>query len=449
MIERRKSQPIISLYLIAACMVLFLFSVNWNTFTEPSGIVYWRADVDPPSYEAITLQCLSNKGLVYVTISSLLLLSILVIALKRTCQMDGIQNDLLLLWGMATLAPLVLWSLSSILFRPQLPTPQAVSVFIALNDPFRFLIFLFPMIAAQYITGMLLRQKTLGRLAAFFALISIPVIISVNFYLDENNMQQGDQIGRVLAIGFRFVLPLMLAVCSWSTLKAVREFDNMSDHLVDHRDNATNRDPYLICLGILWLAWGCIHLAIQLASIQTIANAYDFIDGPLIDGTFEWLNVCFFCMITFVVYRMHQKRKADSIQSRRMASLWTIGFFAVMLHEETVSMFIRSIGYDSYHVYFLYLSGAIFASVLPLLMYASCLILRSSHRIIITLISSACSYGSFLIPCVIEQPTFHITSNALSLILPPLMLMASSVLRVAYTKRDFIPKQLSKTTKRS
>ena len=447
--EKRKSQPIISLYLIAACMVLFLFSVNWNTFTEPSGIVYWRADVDPPSYEAITLQCLSNKGLVYIAISSVLLLSILVISFKRTRQTDSIQSNLLLLWGIATIAPLVLWSLSQFIFRPKLPAPQAVSVFIALNDQFRFLIFLFPMITAQYITGMLLRQKILGRLAVFFALISIPVIIFVNFGLDENNLQQGDRIGQMLATCLRFILPLMLAVCSWSTLKAVQKLNTPSDGLVDHRDNTTNKDPYLIWLGILWFAWGCIHLAIQLASIQTIANAYDFIDGPLIDGTFEWLNVCFFCVITFVVYRMHQRREAVSIQSRRMASLWTIGFFAVMLHEETVSMFIRSIEYDSYHVYFLYLSGAIFASVLPLLMYASCLILRSSHRIIITLISSACSFGSFLIPCVIEQPTFHIATNALSLILPPLMLMASSVLRVAYTKRDFIPKQLSKTTKRS
>ncbi|MBP3649674.1 MAG: hypothetical protein J6K73_07830 [Clostridia bacterium] len=441
MIERRKSQPNIAVYLITACMVLFLFSINWNTFIQPSGIVYWRADVDPPSYEAITLQCLSNKGLMYIAISSVLLLAILVILLKQTHQKDNIQSDLLLLWGMATIAPLLLWSLSSFLFQRKLPTPQAVSMLIAFNDQFRFLVFLFPMIVAQYITGMLLRQKTLGRIAVCFALISIPVIVSVNFNLDENNIQQGDQIGRVLATCFRFILPLMLAVCSWATLKAIREFSNTSDCLVDHRDNTTNKDPYLIYLGILWFAWGCVHLAIHFASIQTIANAYDFIDGPLIDGTFEWLNVCFFCMIAFVVYRKHQRREADSIQSRRMASLWTIGFFAVMLHEEMVSMFIRSIAYDTYHVCFLYLSGATFVSVLPLLMYASCLILRSSHRIVITLSSLACSVGSFLIPCMIEQPTFHIATNGLSLVLPPLMLMAVSLLRVAHSKRGLTPKQ--------
>ena len=422
-------------------MVLFLFSINWDYFIQPSGIVYWRADVDPPSYEAITLQCLSNKGLVYIAISSVFLLSILVISFKRTRQTDSIQSNLLLLWGIATIAPLVLWSLSQFFFRPKLPAPQAVSVFIALNDQFRFLVFLVPMIVAQYITGIICQQKTLGRLAVFFALISIPVIIFVNFGLDENNIQQGDQLRRVLATCLRFILPLMLAFCSWSTLKAVQKLNTPSDGLVDHRDNTTNKDPYLIWLGILWFAWGCIHLAIQLASIQTIANAYEFIDGPLIDGTYEWLNVCFFCMIAFVVYRKHQKREADSIQSRRMASLWTIGFFAVMLHEEMVSMFIRSIGYDSYHVYFLYLSGATFVSVLSLLMYASCLILPSSHRIVITLSSLACSVGSFLIPCMIEQPTFHIATNGLSLVLPPLMLMAVSLLRVAHSKRGLTPKQ--------
>lgn len=64
MIGRGESRSGLSLYLVAACVVWLLFSLNWNNFTQPSGIVYWRADVEPPSYEAITLQCLSDKGLV-------------------------------------------------------------------------------------------------------------------------------------------------------------------------------------------------------------------------------------------------------------------------------------------------------------------------------------------------------------------------------------------------
>ena len=445
--KKRKSWPNISLYLLAACIVLFLFSVKWNSFMQPSGIVYWRADVDPPSYEAITLQCLSNKGLVYITISSVLLLAVLVILFKRIHPTDSIQSDILLLWGMATIAPLVLWSFSSFLFRRQLPTPQAVSMLIAFNDQFRFLTFLLPMIVAQYITGIICQHKALGRLVVFLALLCFPIIVSMNFSLDENNIQQNDYVGRMLVICFRFVLLLMLAVCSWSTLKSVQKSDNTPDRIDDQSNNAINQDKYLKYLGIIWLTWGCIHLAIQLAGIHTIENSYELIDGPLVDGTFELLNVCFFCMISFIVFRKHQRRAFDSIQSRRVASLWTMCFFAVMIHEEMVSVFIRSIAYDSFHVYFLYLSGAAIVSVLPLLMYASCLILHTSHKTIITLGSLVCSFCSFLIPHIIEQPYFHIATNWFSLFLPPFMLITSSILRVDHPNGGVTPKQISKTTK--
>lgn len=435
MIGRNKAWSAISLYLIAACMVLFLFSLNWNHLTQPSGIVYWRADVDPPSYEAVTLRCLSNKGIGYVAGSSVLLLSILVISFKQMHQNDGMQKDILLLWGMATIAPLVLWSLSQFLFRRQLPTPKAVSMLLAFNDPFCFLMLLFPVIVAQFITGILLQRKALGKLAVFFALISIPIILLINFSLDENNLQQGDHVGRVLAIGFRFVLPLMLAVCSWSTLKAIQPFDHTPNRLADHQENAINHDTYLMYLGILWLAWGCIHLAIQAASIRTIVNACELMDGPLVDGTFELLNICFFCMVAFVLFRMRQRRGFDSIQSRCTSSLWTMCFFAVMLHEETVSGFIRSIAYDSFHVSFLYLTGASFVAVLPLLTYVSCMSFRTPHKIIIALSTLACSLGSFLIPYIVKQRDFHIITNGISLFLPPFTLIASAIIAGILRKR--------------
>ena len=433
---KSKSLSNISLYLIAACMVFFFFSINWNNFTQPSGIVYWRADVDPPSYEAITLQRLSNKGHAYITISSVLLLSILVLSFKRMHQMDSIQSDILLLWGIATITPFVLWSLSHFFFQRQLLAPKAVSMLIAFHDPFRFLTFLSPMIVALYITGIICQHKTLGRLAVFFALLCFPIIVSMNFSLDENNIQHGDPVGRMLAICFRFILPLILAVCSWFTLKTVQKSDNTSDRLADHHDNTTKQDTYLSCLGILWLAWGCIHLAIQFASIQTIANAYELIDGPLVDGTYELLNICFFCMMAFIFYRKHQRRGFDSIQSRCASALWTMCFFAVMIHEETVSIFIRSIAYDSYHVYFLYLTGASFVSVLPLLTYASCSILRTSQKLVIALGSLACSICSFLVPYIIEQSYFHITTNCISLFLPPFTLIAYSIIAGIIRKRQ-------------
>lgn len=435
MIGRSRSWSGISLYLTAACVVLLLFSLSWNTFTQPSGIVYWRADVDPPSYEAIPLQCLSDKGLVYITLSSVLLLAILVISFKRTHQNDSIQNDILLLWGIATIAPLVLWSLSSFLFRGQLPTPKAVSMLIAFNDPFRFLTLLFPMIAAQYITGILLQRKALGRLAVFFALVSFPIIIFLNFSLDENNIRQGGDAARILAICFRFLLPLMLAVFSWSTLKAVHPFDGTSDGLADQPINTRKQDAHLMYLGIIWLTWGCIHLAIQSAGIHTLANAYELTDGPLVDGTYELLNTCFFCIAAFIFSRKHQRRGFNSIQSRRTSSLWTICFFAVMIHEETVSIFIRSIAYDSFHVYFLYLTGASFVAVLPLLAYASCPLFRTSHKIIIALSSLACSFCSLFIPYIIEQPYFHITTNCFSLFLPPVALIVYSITARVIRKR--------------
>lgn len=436
MIGRSKSWSNISLYLIAACMVLLLFSLNWNNFTQPSGIVYWRADVDPPSYEAITLQCLSNKGLVYITISSFLLLSILVISFKRTHQIDCIQNDILLLWGIATIAPLVLWSLSNFFFRRQLPTPKAVSILIAFNDQFLFLTLLIPVIIAQYITGIILRRKALSRLAVFFALLCIPIIVSMNLSLDENIILQGDNVVQMLVICFRFVLPLMLAILSWSTLKAIQKGDNTSNSLVDHRDNTIHQDNYLMHLGIIWLIWGCIHLAIQLAGIHTIANSYELIDGPLVDGTYELLNICFFCMLTSVFFRKHQRREVVSIQSRCTSSLWTMCFFVAMVHELTVSIFIRSIAYDNFHVYFLYLTGASFVSILPLLAYVSCSILRPSHKIIITLGSLACSFCSFFIPYIIEQPYFHIATNCLSLFWPPFTLIAYFIISRITRKRQ-------------
>ncbi|MBP3540836.1 MAG: hypothetical protein J6K72_03305 [Clostridia bacterium] len=436
MVGRSKSWSNISLYLIAACMVLLLFSFGWNHFTQPSGIVYWRADVDPPSYEAISLQCLSNKGLVYIAISSVLLLSILVISFKRTHPMDCIQNDILLLWGIATIAPLVLWGLSSVLFRRQLPSPQAVSMFIALNDPFRFLTLLLPIIVAQYITGILCQHKALGRLAVFFALISLPIIGLINFSLDENNILQSDHFARMLVICFRFVLPLMLAICSWSTVKAVQKLDNAPDRLVDHHDHTIHQEPYLMYLGIIWLTWGCVHLAIQLAGIHTIANAYELIDGPLIDGTFELLNTCFFCVVAFVLYRKRQRREFDSIHARCISSLWTMCFFAVMIHEETVSIFIRSIAYDSFHVSFLYLTGAAFVSVLPLLTYVSCAFLRTSQKMIMTLCALACSFCSFLIPCLVEYHDFHIVANCISLFLPPFTLIVYSIIARMIHKRS-------------
>ncbi|MBE5778711.1 MAG: hypothetical protein E7331_05175 [Clostridiales bacterium] len=436
MIGRSKSWTNISLYFIAACIVLLLFSLYWKNFTQPSGIVYWRAVVDPPSYEAITLQCLTNKGLVYITISSVLLLSILVISLKRIQRIDSIQRDILLLWGIATITPLVLWSLSNFFFQRQFPTPKAVSMLIFFNDQFLFLTLLLPVIVAQYITGILLRNKALGRLAVFFALMCIPIIVFMNFRLDENNIQEGAHIGRMLAICFRFVLPLVLAICSWSALKAVQRFDNTPTRLVDHRNNTTNHNKYLIYLGIIWLTWGCIHLAIQLAGIHTIENSYELIDGPLVDGTYELLNICFFSMLAFVFFHKHQRREVDSIHSRHTSSLWTMCFFAVMIHEETASIFIRSIAYDSFHVYFLYLTGASFVAVLPLLTYTSCSILPTSQKTIITLSSLACSFSSFFIPYIIEQPYFHITTNCISLFLPPFTLIAYSIIPLITGKRQ-------------
>ena len=435
MIGKRKSRPDISLYFIAACMVLLLFSLCWNHFIQPSGIVYWRADVEPPSYEAVTLQCLTNKGLAYVLISSVLLLAILVISFKRIHQADSTQRDLLLLWGIATIAPLVLWGLSHFLFRGQLPTPKAVSMLIAFNEQFRFLALLLPVIIAQYITGIILQRKALGRLAVFFALISIPVVVSINFGLDENNIRQGGEAGRMLAVCFRFVLPLMLAVCSWSTLKAVQKFDGTAKSLDNHHDNTLRQDQYLMYLGIMWLTWGGIHLAIQLAGIREIVNAYELIDGPLADGTFQLLNTCFFCVVAFVLFRKCPKGEADSIHSGHISSLWTLCFFVVMIHEETVSVFIRSIAYNSFHVYFLYLTGASFASVLPLLIYVSCTNLPMPHKIIITLSSLACSFCSFFIPYIIEQPYFHITTNGISLFLPPVTLIVSSIIARSICKR--------------
>ena len=189
-------------------------------------------------------------------------------------------------------------------------------------------------------------------------------------------------------------------------------------------------------LGIIWLIWGCIHLAIQLAGIHTIANSYELIDGPLVDGTYELLTICFFCMLTFVFFRKHQRREVVSIQSRCTSSLWTMCFFAVMIHEETASIFIRSIAYDSFHVYFLYLTGASFVAVLPLLTYTSCSILPTSQKTIITLSSLACSFSSFFIPYIIEQPYFHITTNCISLFLPPFTLIAHSIIPLITGKRQ-------------
>lgn len=427
MTARHKSPPCVSLFLIAACAVLLLFTINWDGFIQPSGIVYGCADGDPPSYEAVALHCLSDKGVAYTSVSSVLLLSVLMLAYRRMHRYGGVRRDVLLLWGMATITPLVLWSLSRFIFRQQLPSPVAVSMLIAYNDQFLFLTLLCPVIAAQYITGSILQSKALGRLAVFFALMCIPVVIFMNFSLDANNLRQGDHAGQTWAYCIRFYLPLVLAVCSWSTLKAVRRADNPADQPAGHPGNVIQRDTYPVCLGMLWLLWGCIHLAIHSASIQTIANACELVDGPLVDGTFAGLNTCVFCLITFVCFRRHQGRGFHSVQSKRISALWTVCFIAVMLHEELLSVFIRSISYDSFHVYFLCLTGASIASVLPLPTYASCMLLRAPHKIAITSGALACSLFSFLIPLMTAQADLHIAANCIPLFLPPLMLTACAV----------------------
>ncbi len=433
-----KSKTAVSLYLIAACLVWLLFSLNWNHFIQPSGIVYWSADVEPPSYEAISLQCLSDKGIVYLSISAVLLLSLLGILFKRIHRIDSIQSDLLLLWGMATITPLVLWSLGQFFFRRQLPSPEAVRMLIPYNDQFLFLTLLLPVIAVQYITGIAFRNKMLGRLAVFFALLCIPIIVSVNFFLDENNIRQADHIGRMLATAFRYVPPVMLAVFSWSALKTVPKRDNTSGAPADHLDNPIRKNTYLMGLGIIWFIWGCFHLMIHYARIQAIVNAYEFIDGPLVDGTFELLNTCLFCIAAFILFRKSKKRGPASIRSRHTMSLWIMGFFAAMIHEEVVSVFIRSIAYDSFHVYFVYLTGASFVAVLPLLVYGSCLTLQTPLRIIVALSSLAFSLCLFVIPCMIEQRYFHIAANGFSLFLPPFTLIVYSIIAGINGKRQGI-----------
>lgn len=417
------------LYLCLLFSIFTILSISWDNLTQKSGIIYWKVDIDPPSYEAISLNCLSDKGLIFIASSCILLMIVQVTAQKQNKQSNDLIITILTLWGIATIIPLATWVFIAYYYHPIIPAPEAVSKLVLLNDCFVFDLVFMPMIIVQIIISKMLKSVKLKRIAVFYALLSVLLVFLNYYHLDANCITEHDLVQDTFLLCARLLLPIGIALFSYITVKTINSNDSAVCLMKQPQPVLSNQKRILCPIGFLWLIWACIHLAIHNIRIHRIIESIELLGGPLVDGTISTLNSLVFFIIGSILLHKVDKRFSHVYHPKAVdiLSSWIYCFLIVILYEEFSSIFLQSISYDEHVIRYVNLSSILVIEILPLLFYITCSVFRTSR--IFAILSFFLLLIVFCAPAlIVDYSVFHIISQCVSLLLPPIMLLTYSLM---------------------